>query len=55
MLAHHAEVCPFLEAPEIDSVRVEPRLTFFDLKARAIVLAEPDVVYREAGQWVWRN
>jgi hypothetical protein len=55
MLAHHARVCPFLEAPEIDSVGVEPRLTFFDPKARAIVLAKPDMVYREAGRWVWRE
>lgn len=55
MLAHHATVCPFLEAPEIDSVRVEPPLTFLDSKARAIVLAKPDMVYREAGRWVWRE
>ncbi|SEB45823.1 PD-(D/E)XK nuclease superfamily protein [Amycolatopsis tolypomycina] len=55
MLAHHVEVCPFREAPEIDSVQVEPRLTFADTTARAIVLARPDLVYREAGQWVWRE
>lgn len=55
MLAHHTQVCPFLDAPEIDSVQVEPRLTFFDPPARAIVLAKPDIVYREAGQWVWRE
>ncbi|WP_167756513.1 MULTISPECIES: PD-(D/E)XK nuclease family protein [unclassified Amycolatopsis] len=55
MLAHHVEVCPFHEAPEIDAVRVEPRLTFADTTARAIVLAKPDLVYREAGQWVWRE
>jgi len=55
MLAHHVEVCPFREAPEIETVRVEPQLTFADTTARAIVLAKPDLVYREAGQWVWRE
>ncbi|QIZ37046.1 PD-(D/E)XK nuclease family protein [Saccharopolyspora sp. ASAGF58] len=55
MLAQHAEVCPFREAPEIENVRVEPRLTVFDTTARAIVLAKPDLVYQEAGQWVWRE
>lgn len=55
MLAHHVEVCPFREAPDVDAIRPEPRLTFFDTTARAIVLAKPDLVYREAGQWVWRE
>ncbi|MGW5789149.1 PD-(D/E)XK nuclease family protein [Saccharopolyspora sp. NPDC003752] len=55
MLAHHAEVCPFREAPEIESVWPERRLTFFDTTARAMVLAKPDLVYQEAGQWVWRE
>jgi CRISPR/Cas system-associated exonuclease Cas4 (RecB family) len=55
MLAHHIEVCPFREAPEIDSVRVEPQLTFLDTVARAVVVAKPDLVYRECGQWVWRE
>lgn len=55
MLAHHVEVCPFRDAPEIDSVRVEPRLTFLDTVARAVVVAKPDLVYRECGRWVWRE
>jgi hypothetical protein len=55
MLAHHVEVCPFREAPEVDSVRVEPRLTFLDTVARAVVVAKPDLVYREDGRWVWRE
>lgn len=55
MLAHHVEVCPFRDAPETDSVRVEPRLTFLDLAARAVVIAKPDLVYREDGGWVWRE
>jgi CRISPR/Cas system-associated exonuclease Cas4 (RecB family) len=55
MLAHHVEVCPFRGAPEIDSVRVEPRLTFLDTVARAVVVAKPDLVYRECGRWVWRE
>jgi len=55
MLARHVEVCPFRDAPEVDSVRVEPQLTFLDLVARAVVVAKPDLVYREEGQWVWRE
>ncbi len=55
MLAHHVKVCPFQEAPDIDSVRLEPRLTVFDTTARAVVVAKPDLVYREEGRWVWRE
>ncbi|MCR3734725.1 PD-(D/E)XK nuclease superfamily protein [Prauserella salsuginis] len=55
MLARHVEVCPFRDAPEVDSVRVEPQLTFLDLVARAVVVAKPDLVYREEGRWVWRE
>ncbi|MCT2584647.1 PD-(D/E)XK nuclease family protein [Actinophytocola gossypii] len=55
MLAYHVEICPFRDAPEIDSVRVEPQLTFFDTVARAVVVAKPDLIYRERGQWVWRE
>lgn len=55
MLAHHIEVCPFLDAPEIDSVRVEPKLTFLDTVARALVIAKPDLLYQEQGYWVWRE
>ena len=55
MLSRHAEVCPFQDAPSIDYVRPEPQLTFFDPKARAVVVAKPDVVYQEDGAWVWRE
>ena len=55
MLARHVEICPFRDAPEIDSVQVEPQLTFFDTVARAVVVAKPDLIYRECGQWVWRE
>lgn len=55
MLAHHVEVCPFRDRSEIDSVRVEPQLTFLDTVARAVVVAKPDLVYRECGDWVWRE
>lgn len=55
MLAQHAEVCPFHNAPDITHVRPEPQVTVFDPQARAIVLAKPDLVYQEAGAWVWRE
>ncbi|MBB5808968.1 hypothetical protein F4560_008736 [Saccharothrix ecbatanensis] len=55
MLRHHAEVCPLRHLPADARVCVEPRLTFEDEQAQVLVIAEPDLLYRDGGSWVWRE
>jgi hypothetical protein len=52
LLRHHAEVCPLRHATE---VQIEPDLVFDDTDADVVVLAKPDLLYRERGAWVWRE
>lgn len=54
MLAQHEYVCPFHSAG-VEEVRVEPRLAFFDTAVNTVILAKPDLLYREDGSWVWRE
>jgi CRISPR/Cas system-associated exonuclease Cas4 (RecB family) len=53
MLAHHPQVCPI--QPDAADVRVEPTLVFLDTAAKVLVIAKPDLVYRDGGGWVWRE
>ncbi|MBV9141537.1 MAG: PD-(D/E)XK nuclease family protein [Pseudonocardiales bacterium] len=55
LLHHHAEVCPLQHLPPDAEVRVEPLLTFDDTDADVVVLAEPDLLYRDGDSWVWRE
>jgi hypothetical protein len=53
MLAHHPFVCP-LQAGTSDFA-IEKTFVFHDTAAQALVIAKPDLVYRDAGAWVWRE
>ncbi|MEV8389813.1 MULTISPECIES: PD-(D/E)XK nuclease family protein [unclassified Streptomyces] len=55
LLRHHAEVCPLRTAEPQSEIRIEPRLAFDDVAADLLVLADPDVLYQDAGSWVWRE
>ncbi|MFI1015382.1 PD-(D/E)XK nuclease family protein [Streptomyces sp. NPDC020965] len=55
LLRHHAEVCPLRIATVRPEIRVEPRLVFEDTSADLVVVADPDLLYRDAGAWVWRE
>jgi hypothetical protein len=53
MLAHHPFVCP-LQTGTSDFA-IEKTFVFHDTAAQALVIAKPDLVYRDAGAWVWRE
>ncbi len=55
LLRHHAEVCPIRVADSSVSPRIEPRLTWEDRQANAVVIAEPDLLYQDHDSWVWRE
>lgn len=55
MIRHHAAVCAFQHVGRIDEVRTEPDLAFHDTAANTLVIAQPDLVYREHGSWVYRE
>ncbi|GIF44242.1 PD-(D/E)XK nuclease family protein [Actinoplanes xinjiangensis] len=52
MLANHALVCPLHTGT---GLLVEPTFAFHDTSAQAMVIATPDLVYRDRGAWVWRE
>lgn len=54
-MRHHAEVCPLQHVPSDGTVHVEPRLTWDDQQANVLVIAEPDLLYRDRDSWVWRE
>lgn len=55
LLRHHAEVCPLQHLPPDAEIRVEPLLAFDDTDADVLVLAAPDLLYRDGDSWVWRE
>ncbi|WP_228387160.1 PD-(D/E)XK nuclease family protein [Streptomyces katsurahamanus] len=55
LLRHHAEICPLNTARPPSRIRIEPRLSFDDTAADLVVLAQPDLLYQDAGAWVWRE
>ncbi|MFJ1756070.1 PD-(D/E)XK nuclease family protein [Kitasatospora sp. NPDC088134] len=55
LLRHHAAVCPLRLTRDGADVRTEPRVVRHDTKADVIVIAAPDLLYRDAGSWVWRE
>ncbi|MBW8485566.1 PD-(D/E)XK nuclease family protein [Actinomadura parmotrematis] len=55
MLARHRDVCPLDGLAPGERVRVQPRLTAYDADLDAVVIADPDLLYSDAGGWVWRE
>ncbi|MEV7185567.1 PD-(D/E)XK nuclease family protein [Kitasatospora sp. NPDC093102] len=55
MIAEHAAVCPLDGLPEDEQVEVQPRRTAYDPELDAVVIADPDLLYTDAGGWVWRE
>jgi hypothetical protein len=55
LIRHHAEVCPLQHVRNSADVRIEPDLVFDDTDADIVVLAKPDLLYREDDGWVWRE
>ncbi|SFC82701.1 PD-(D/E)XK nuclease family protein [Streptomyces aidingensis] len=54
MLRHHLDVCPF-HSREVTQVRGERQFAVHDTAANVIVIATPDLLYLDAGSWVWRE
>ncbi|MFJ1859421.1 PD-(D/E)XK nuclease family protein [Streptomyces anulatus] len=55
LLRRHAAVCPLRCVRDGSDVRTEPRVVRHDSAADVVVLAEPDLLYRDADSWVWRE
>lgn len=55
MLSHHPDTCPLASPVGVQEARLEPGLAFWDTAANAIVLAKPDLLYRERQSWIWRE
>ncbi|MEW2329423.1 PD-(D/E)XK nuclease family protein [Micromonospora chersina] len=53
MLANHPMVCPLHVG--VAPMRIEPNYVFYDTSAQAMIIAKPDLVYQDAGAWVWRE
>src|SRR5262249_20811729 len=55
MIAQHLLVCPLQHADHDGAVRVEPMVVVHDDDADVVIVASPDLVYRDCGSWVWRE
>lgn len=55
LLGHHAEICPRHSACDISDVQVQGSVVAFDPDASSVVIARPDLLYREDGDLVWRE
>ncbi|MEU7226768.1 PD-(D/E)XK nuclease family protein [Streptomyces chrestomyceticus] len=55
LLRRHAEVCPLRCVQDRSDVRAEPRVVRHDTAANVVVIAAPDLLYRDSGSWVWRE
>jgi hypothetical protein len=55
LLRRHAAVCPLRCVKDGTDVRTEPRVVRHDTAADVVVIAAPDLLYRDAGSWVWRE
>lgn len=55
MLDQHRAICPLDGLPTHEEVRVQPRVTAYDPTLDAVVIADPDLLYTDAGGWVWRE
>ncbi|MEU6931024.1 PD-(D/E)XK nuclease family protein [Streptomyces sp. NPDC046374] len=55
LLRRHAAVCPMRCVKDGTDIRTEPRVVRYDPAADVVVMAAPDLLYRDAGSWVWRE
>ncbi|MET8840370.1 PD-(D/E)XK nuclease family protein [Streptomyces rubiginosohelvolus] len=55
LLRRHAAVCPLRCVRERSGIRAEPRVVRHDTTANTVVIAAPDLLYRDGGSWVWRE
>lgn len=55
LLRRHAAVCPLRCVRDSTDVRVEPRVVRHDTAADVVVIAAPDLLYRDGDSWVWRE
>ncbi|MEU5425263.1 PD-(D/E)XK nuclease family protein [Streptomyces olivoreticuli] len=55
MLLHHVDACPFRDSGLVERAEPEPLRAVHDTAAQALVIAKPDLLYREDGSWVWRE
>lgn len=55
LLRRHAAVCPLRCVGNGTDVRTEPRVVRHDTVADVVVIAAPDLLYRDADSWVWRE
>ncbi|MFJ4097346.1 PD-(D/E)XK nuclease family protein [Kitasatospora sp. NPDC089913] len=55
MLSEHAALCPLDGLPSSERVQVQKRLTAYDPELDVVVIADPDLLYTDAGGWVWRE
>ncbi|MFD0555439.1 PD-(D/E)XK nuclease superfamily protein [Stackebrandtia endophytica] len=52
---HASELCPLRNGASIESVQPVVDLIAFDPDCNTVVHAQPDLLYREEGEWVWRE
>lgn len=55
LLRRHAAVCPLQRIRDRSDVRAEPRVVRYDASANVVVIAAPDLLYRDGDSWVWRE
>ncbi|MFI7103662.1 PD-(D/E)XK nuclease family protein [Streptomyces sp. NPDC050161] len=55
LLRRHAAVCPVSRVRDRSDVWAEPRVVRHDTTADVMVIAAPDLLYRDGGSWVWRE
>ncbi|MFJ6738184.1 PD-(D/E)XK nuclease family protein [Streptomyces sp. NPDC091279] len=55
LLRGHSAVCPLRCVKDVTDVRTEPRVVRHDTAADVVVIAVPDLLYRDADSWVWRE
>lgn len=55
MIAQHVSVCPLQHSDADTPVWVEPTVAVHDESADVVIIAAPDVLYRDDGAWVWRE
>jgi len=54
-LRWHPGICPLATLPPDAIVRVEPKITVHDTVSDTVVIANPDLLYRDCDGWVWRE
>ncbi|MFI0976535.1 PD-(D/E)XK nuclease family protein [Streptomyces sp. NPDC021093] len=55
LLRRHVSVCPLRYVRDGTDLRTEPRVVRHDTAADVVVIAAPDLLYRDGDSWVWRE